>query len=267
MIAGLNLDIRIGRVSVRRVPDLWIMSERQLPLTQMRITLPDPTGEIYRTVQHKDPVSITLGYRDQTPTTWTGTVLASTDSQVNDQVVINSVGPERPLTETLIKQSFVMESPEAIVKFAIEQSGLPVGTIEPTGIVFPRFIASTIPVWQVARQCERTCQTGYGKDMSAWAIWMGRDGKVNWGSFDEPGDLPVIESQHNLIKHSPGECPLELSRVTTFMLPHIMHSMKFRLKDYRRGINRDFRALKVHHRFQAKQARTLISYGQANERY
>lgn len=267
MIAGLNIYIRVGRIELMRVPSAKIISERHKPLTLMSITVPDPAGDVYQSVKDRDAVSIIFGYRDQTPAVWKGTVKGKAVNENKDQLVIEVVGPERPLTETIIKQTFFEETPEAIVKFCIEQAGLKPGRIDAIGVTFPRFVASSIPVWQVVRQCEHTCKKAYGFDMRQWACWMGKDGKVNWGPFDEIADIPVIESNSNLIEHSPGESSLAMNRVETFMLPNMMHSMKFRLRDIKRGIENNFRALKTQHIWEDSLARTFISYGKEYERY
>ncbi len=267
MISGFNIQIRVGSIEAQRAPKVQILSQRNHPLTLITVVLPDPQGEICRLIRDRDPMAIVMGYRNQAAAQWSGSVLGGPESRGKDQVVINGIGPERVLVETLIKQSFYQETPESIVRFAIGQAGLQAGKIEPIGMMFPRFIASNIPVWQVARQCEATCHRAYGMDMRSRTFWMGRDGRVNWGNFCESADMPVIESQANLISHSPGESTAGLSRVETFMLPHMMHSMKFRLKDFRRGIEGIFKAEKVMHRFGDNQPRTFISYGAENERY
>lgn len=268
MISGLNISVTIGSVSVNRVPEIRIVSERHSPMTRMSISLPDPAGDIGRAVSNLDEVSVVLGYRGNTPAAWSGTVAGEPTAQKNrDQVVINVAGPERVLSETMVRQAFYQESPEAIVKYAVGLAGLAAGQIDSPGVVFPRFTASNIPVWQVVCQCEHSCRRVHGLDMAGWSMWMGRDGTVNWGDFDEAADLPVIASNANLITHSPGRSVRDLSRVETMLLPHMMHSMLFRLTDIRRGIDDDFRALRVEHVVRQGQARTFISYGTEYERY
>ncbi|MCP3942222.1 MAG: hypothetical protein GY710_12150 [Desulfobacteraceae bacterium] len=267
MITGLNTYIKIGTIEMYRVPELKIISHRQYPLTRMEITLPDPGGTFFRTLRPGTPISVILGYRDQAQALWEGTLLKTSTGHNIDQIIVKAVGPEKPLSEIMIKQSFYRETPEAIVKYAINQAGLSPGRIDSPGVIFPRFVASNIPAWQVARLCEQTCKKAYDVDMRHWALWMGKDKKVNWGPFDEAADMPVIENNANLIRHSPGNNNSELSRIETFMLPHLMHSMKFWLKDIKRGIEADLRAIKVVHVLKDTRARTFISYGEAYGRY
>ncbi len=267
MIAGLNIYIRVGKIEFPRAPGVRIVSQRHVPLTRMEITVPDPSGNVARAISDGDAVSVVWGYRNQTPALWEGTVKADSVRENKDQLVIHVVGPELPLVTTLVSQSFYQETPEAIVKHAISQAGLTAGVIESPGVTFPHFVASATPVWQVSQQCEHTCRHSFGLDMTLWALWMGKDGKVNWGPGNEDAGLPVIQSYANLIRHSPGKSQAELSLVETFLVPGMMHSQLFRLADSKWGIEGDFRAVKVEHVFKDAAVRTFISYGAEYERY
>ena len=267
MITGFNTDIRVGTVLVQRVPELRILSQRNALLTRMTIALPDPVGDIFQALDDRAPVKITLGYRDQIPASWSGTLAGMTVATNKDQLILKAIGRERPLVEAMITQSFYQETPEAIIRYAVEQAGFVTGNIHSPGVTFPRFTASCIPVWQVARQCEHTLKRAFGFDMAPWALWMGTDGKINWGPENEPGNIPVIDSNANLIRHSPGGNHSELSRIETFMMPSLMHSQVVRLKDLKRGVEGDLKVLKVEHVLKDSQARTFISYGESYERY
>ncbi len=267
MISGLNIYARVGKLEFNRIPGIRIISQRHVPLTRFAVTVPDPTGEVARAISDNDAVSVVWGYRGRSHAGWTGTVKTDSVMQSKDQLVIHAVGPERPLVETRINQVFYGEAPEAIIKYAVTRAGLTCGKIESPGVVFPHFIASNIPVWQVARQCEHTCRRSFGLDMAMWAMWMGKDGTVNWGPGDEPADIPVIESNANLIRHSPGKTQADLSRVETFLVAGMMHSQVFRINDLKWGVAGDFRALKVEHVLKEASARTYISYGDEYERY
>lgn len=91
---------------------------------------------------------------------------------------------------------------------------------------------------------------------------MGQDGKVNWGDFDEEGDIPSVATGAGLIKHLPASDAKGLNVVETFLLAGFMHSMKFRLIDTRRDIDDEFRALSVWHEIKERSVRTFISYGE-----
>lgn len=244
-----------------RSPRVWIESARHKPLSRAGITLPDPKGDLYRSILVDEQAEIRLGYKNEIPAIWKGTVAWKKHGN-KDQIEVGIVGEEKPLAETLITMSWENETPEAIVRYAISQSGLPVGQIDSPGVTFPRFAASNIPVWQVARQCEHTCRKSFDLDMSKWALWRGLDGKVNWGDFDEPGDVPVIKTAAGLIRHMPASDAKALSMVETFLLAGFMHSMKFSLVDTRRGIDEQFRALRVRHEVKDLSVRTFIWYGE-----
>ena len=266
MISGVRTHIFIDGIEIIRAPHVCIESERDLPLSLAEVTLPDPQGEYFKSIKIGGDVDIRLGYRNEEPAVWKGTVLSRRPG-TNDQVLINAVGEDLPLSVTHITQSWENETPEAIIKWAIGEAGMGVGRIDSPGVVFPRFTASCIPVWQVARQCAHTCQKAFGIDMSKWALWMGKDGNINWGDFDEQGDVPEIETGAGLIKHSPDNGTRALNMVETFLIAGLRHSLKFRLVDTRRGIDNEFRALRVKHEIKDRSVRTFIWYGTEYEKF
>ncbi|MDH3975535.1 MAG: hypothetical protein OEV42_14755 [Deltaproteobacteria bacterium] len=255
----MKILINIGDYSFHRCPRLKISGKRGEPLNNAEITLPDPAGELYQSMKEDDVAYLEYGYRSEAAGSWTGTV--KDIKQVSrGQICVKAIGPERVLSETIINQAWKDDSPEAIVKYAINRTGLDLGTIEKPGPVFPHFVASSIPVWQVASQCKETCEKGFGKDLTKWALWLGVDG-VNWGDFDEPGSEPVFKTGANIIEHLPGLYMNELNFLETFLLPGFSHSMVFSLKDTRRGIDGSFRAETVEHIILPDKARTFIGYG------
>lgn len=262
--SGVRIDITIGRNEVLRSPRWYIQSERGKYLGRAGITLPDPERELWKSIQKGDAVEICLGYRNHDPVFWQGTVAGCGPGETKDQVEIIAIDSALPLTTTYIVQSWENETPEAIVKWAIGQSGLQVGQIDVIGMVLPRFVASNIPVWQVARQAEYSCYKAFGIDMSDWAFWLGANG-VNWGNFDEPGDIALIATGGGLIDHVPADGPGALSKVETFLLPDLMHSRRIHLQDDYRGIDGTFRALRVRHEGTPDRVRTCIWYGALDE--
>lgn len=259
-LSGLNLRISIAGQDVLRCPRWWIDSQRTAVVQRAGLALPDPDGAIYRTLKKADPVTIRVGYRDQSPAEWTGTVDWFGPGATRDQIAVNLVDPSAPLARVRMTQTLVNEPPEAIMAWAIRQAGLPVGRIDATGMVLPRFVASDCNAGGVARQLAATCQNAFDLDMSTWKLWLGRDG-VNWGPFDEPGDVPVIATGAGLISHEPPGGAYSLGQVETFLLPDLRHSRRFRLVDVRRGIDAEFRALRVRHQGTPTAVRTLILYG------
>lgn len=259
-INGINLDIAIGDLEIYRSPRWWIESLRHFPLGRAGITLPDPAGELYQTIKIGDPVTISLGYRNQVPTTWSGTVSNRYPGETPDQLEIRATDGSLPLSKTTIKQSWENETPEALIAWAIRQTGLPVGRIGETGMVLPRAAAGTIPVWQLVQQIKQSCRDAFGLDMSKWALWLGKDG-VNWGDFDEPGDTVTIASDANLIDHQPTDWTTGMGKIETWLLADLSHSRLIRLQDDRRGIDTVHRVLRVRHEGTPDRVRTFAWYG------
>uniref|UniRef100_C6E6P9 Uncharacterized protein n=1 Tax=Geobacter sp. (strain M21) TaxID=443144 RepID=C6E6P9_GEOSM len=262
-INGLNLEITIGDLEVFRAPRWWIESLRHHPLGRAGITLPDPKGELYQTVQVGDEVTISVGYRDQSPATWSGTVAGRYPGETRDQLEIRAVDGALPLAKTKITQAWENETPEALVAWVIRQTGLSVGTIMETGMVLPRVSAGNIPAWQLIQQIKISCRDAFGLDMSKWALWLGAAG-VNWGDLDEPGDTVAIATLANLIEHEPIDWRSGMGLIETHLIGDLSHSRLIRLQDVRRGIDEVHRALRVRHEGTPDKVRTLVWYGVEN---
>lgn len=268
VITGIRTHIFIGNLEIFRCPECSINYSRHSHLSCAEILLPDPGGNLFKTFKASDPVIIRMGYRDQVPNEWTGTISKLAPPNKKDQILVKAVGMERPLSDTRIIQSWENETPEAIVTWAIGQAGLEIGKIDSPGVTFPRFIASNIPVWQLVRQCEHTCLKAFGLDMNGWALWMDSIGKVNWCSSDEDVDIPVIETGSTLIRHLPATgLQTGLSLVETFLMPGFKRCMKFRLRDSIKGIDQILSGLEVRHVIKPTSVRTFIQYGEMYEKY
>lgn len=260
LINGVRTHIFIGGLEIMRTPRLLIESVRRQPMWSFEITLPDPAGDVGRAVKLGDPVNMGIGYRDKAPTLWAGVVKAVRPGN-KDQIIVSGVGRDDELLNTVtICQSWENETPEAIVRYAAAQTGLAIACIDSLGVLFPRFVSSTVPVWQLARQAAETCQRGFDLDMSAWKMWLGPDG-IHWGDHDQSGIVPAIATGAGLIKHLPADNLAAFSTVETFLLPDLMHSRVFGLIDNKRGINDSFRALEVRHLIEETSTRTHLSYG------
>lgn len=258
-ISGIRIDITIGDLELQRTPSWWIESLRGYPLGRAGVTLPDPQGELYQTIKAGAAIEIEVGYRNQDPVSWTGTVADIYPGATRDQLEVRAIDAAKPLTDKRIVQAWENESPEAIVAWAIRQAGLPVGTIDATGIIIPRFVASNCPVWQLVRQVAETCERQFGLDMSGRALWLGSAG-VNWSDADEPGDVPLIASQAGLIDHQPATAGNAAPMIETWLLADLMHSRRIHLQDDRRGIDAQIRAQRVRHEGQPDKSRTIIWY-------
>lgn len=258
-LTGLHIDITIGSYQVYRAPSWCIESQRGNPLGRAAVTLPDPDGELFQAITVGDPITIEIGYRDQDPVTWSGSVADVAPGDTPDQLEVRAVDGALTLTATRVVQAWENETPEAIVAWAIRQTGLTVGTIDPTGIVIPRFVASNTPVWQLVRQVMESCQRSFGLDMTGRALWLGSNG-VNWSAGDEPGSVPLIASQDGLLDHQPATAANTSPMIETWLLPDLSHSRGIHLQDDRRNMDKLLRAQRVRHEATPDRARTYIWY-------
>ncbi len=266
-LSGLQTLVQIGLVETDRAPRIEIVSERHSPLSRASVDLPDPKGELVQAIQTGQSVSIVSGYRNSTAGNWNGTVSAVESGQQKDQIRIHCVCSAFPLVRVAICQTWEWETPEAVLSWAVQQTGLSVDRIDSTGVQLRHIAASTLPVWQLAVQVAQSVQRAVGMDMSRWALWLGAEG-VNWGDFDEPGDVPEISTGAGLIRHNLYTGQRHgLGKVETFLLPDLMHSRLFRIVDSRRGIDAERRALRVEHAITPYSARTFLWYGAEYGRY
>jgi len=260
-ISGVRIQIKIGDFQVLRCPRCAITSERHIPHARAVFDLPDADGSLYRALAVGDAVEISLGYRNQEPALWSGTVRRIGGGSNKDQLRIIAADDALALTKTTLTQVWENETPEAIVAYAIRQTGLPVGRIDALGMVLPKVIASNTPVWQLIRQLSVTCQSAFDVDMRSWALWLGESG-VNWGNFDEAGTVPVIATAAGLLTHRPPVAANEFGLVESLLVPGLLHSRQFNLIDRRRGVDARLRVQRVKHVVEPKRARTWISYGE-----
>lgn len=258
-LSAISIDITIGALEIERAPAWWIETLRGYPLGRAGVTLPDPLGELHRSIKVGDPITIEVGYRGEDASTWAGTVQMVYPGDTRDQLEIRAVDGSRLLTDTRVVQSWENETPEAIVAWAIRQTGLQIGTIDATGITIPRFVASNTPVWQLVHQVAESCARQFGLDMSGRALWLGTGG-VNWSDGDEPGDVPVIATLDNLIRHEPATSGNAAPMIETFLLADLSHSRRIHLEDDRRGIDAEIRAQRVRHEGSPDKTRTFIWY-------
>ncbi len=256
-LTALTTYIKIGEIQSIRCPYLWINSVRYQPLSRYEIRLADVTDEAYQAIKKDDPVTIQIGYRNQQHAVWTGFVAKVSKNFGN--VVVKVTGFEKPLVDTIIKENINNESAQAIVKFIINQTRLPVGIIDDPGVVLPFYIASSIPAWAAVEQVKQTCINSFKLNLSHWALWVSRDGKVNFGDFVEPEDIPYFNTGNGIIKNKSVK-GRKLNCLETFILPGFSHSMEFELDDRRCGVKGVFMADEVVHIVDNAKARTFIYY-------
>lgn len=266
-IAGIRTHILIGGLELLRCPECRVAYERSSHLSRATIRLPDPGGVLFRRFKAGDDVVIRMGYRYENPDEWKGTVSHMVPPDKKDQVVVRAVGLERAVNDTIIKQSWMNEAPEKIITWALKQAGMELGEISSPGVTFQRFAASNIPVWQIARQCEHTCQQAHGLDMTGWELWMDRDGKINWNAEDEDGDVPVIETANNLIQHLPAPSDAGKGSIEALLIAGLRRRMKVRVKDRYLEFDQVISPFSVEHVLKPTATRTFIQYGKAYEKF
>jgi len=259
MIAGIRLRVEIGDAIIERCPRIEIASTRHCPLDIARIDVPDPTGEMPRAFEYGDPVRIEYGYRGGESATWEGTMRGLVRAN-RDQLRFLADGKALPLLSAHVSECYADESSVAIARHLIRRTGLPIGKISIPDEIISRFHISTLPVWQAVFQLRHSLQRAYGHDMNRTALWLGADG-VNLGDFDEPGDVPVIASGENLIRHLPTDKQKGQDSIETHLLPGLSHSRRFHLVDTRLSVDAAFRALKVRHEITQEHVRTFLNYG------
>ncbi|WP_419787209.1 hypothetical protein [Pseudodesulfovibrio sp.] len=259
MIAGIRLHVEVGSTIIQRCPRLEIVSARHCPLDIARIDVPDPSGDVADAFAYGDVVRIEYGYRGGESAVWTGT-LQGTERVNRDQLRLLADSAALPLVSTYVTECYADESSAAIARHLIRRTGLPLGRIAIPAETISRFPVSTLPVWQAVAQLLHTLSRAFGHDMASSALWLGSAG-VNIGDFDEPGDVPIIATGENLIRHLPADRNSGLHQLETALLPGLSHSRRFDLEDTRLGLTAAHRALKVRHEINEERVRTFLNYG------
>lgn len=263
-LSGLHLTASIGGVTIQRCPRCVVATDRRSILSRARIDAPDPGGELERMLAHGQPVTISMGYRGTDAVTFMGTVDGwepATGSN-RHQLTVHAAGPELPLVATRIKAMFLDESVDWLARRVLDISGLPLGAINAPDAVIPRTTFSDVPLWRAVEQLAHSCRRAHGHDMSAHALWLDESGAINWGPHDDPQPaVPMVATAAGLIRHLPTVTALGRHRVETFLLPVMRAGRRFKLRVARRGVDEEYRALRVEHVVEPKRARTIISYG------
>ncbi|WP_338669778.1 hypothetical protein [Pseudodesulfovibrio methanolicus] len=259
MIAGIRLHIEIGGNVIERCPRLEILSVRHRPLDTARVHVPDPEGEAGDLFTYGDPVRIEYGYRGGESAVWQGT-LRALERVSRDQVCLTADSLALPLASAFITECYTDDSSLSIARHILGHAGLPLGRVDIPDEIIPRLPVSTLPIWQAVLQLLHSLQRAYGHDMRRTALWLGADG-LNLGDFDEPGDVPVIATGENLIRHLPAHAKGGLHQVETALLPGLSHSRLFHLIDSRLFVDQELRVLHAKHSITPESVRTYIKYG------
>lgn len=268
-IYGIKLSIQIGNYLFRRVPRCIITYDRHTVLSRAEIHVPNHVfgaGEnTLSSLSQFQEVSIEVGYRNQKPHKWVGTVDGWKQGQGNkrDQLIIYAAGVELPLTQKTIREMWVDEPAPTIAKRILEASGLKVGVVDVPHEVIPRMTLATVPLWQAVQQLSNTLRQGHDCNMVDHALWVDEAKLVNFAPCDHWQDTTsVIATGAGLIRHTPSQTVNGRSEVETFLLSTMRAGMRFSLKDSRKGIAGTFRALRVMHSVEPNKARTFLSYSE-----
>lgn len=265
-IAGIRLHVRVGNLVVQRCPRLELLSRRHAPVCKAEIHVPDPDGSLQAASPAGVKVTVEYGYRGGQSATWTGTVQGMRRVS-RDQLCLLADGPDLALVRSTVRECYADESARAIARHLLQHTGLAVATAP--GITIPdeplaRFPVANVPVWQAVRQLLHTLTRAFGHDMNATTLWLGSEGgqpALFLGDYDEPGDVPVVATGENLIRHLPAASASGLNLVETFLLPGLTHSRTVRLVDTRQGTDAQIRALVVRHVMEPNRMRTFVEYG------
>lgn len=259
MISGIRQHIEIGGNVIERCPRLEISSVRHHPLDVACIHVPDPEGEAGNTFSYGDPVRIEYGYRGGESAVWQGT-LRALERVSRDQVCLTADSLALPLASAFITECYTEDSSLSVARHIMAHAGLSIAQLDIPDEIIPRLPIGTLPVWQAVLQLLHSLHRAYGHDMRRTALWLGADG-LNLGDLDEPGEVPVIATGENLIRHLPAHVKNGLHLVETALLPGLSHSRLFHLMDSRLGIDQELRALHVKHAITPESVRTFINYG------
>ncbi|SHI73898.1 hypothetical protein [Halodesulfovibrio aestuarii] len=266
-IYGIELSIQIGNYLIHRAPRCIITYDRHTVLSRAEIHIPNhvfgAAKNMLSSLSQFPEVSIAVGYRNQKPHKWKGTVDGWKQGQgkKRDQLVIYAAGVELPLAQKTICEMWVNEAAPAIAKRILEASGLTVGVVDVPQEIIPRMTLATVPVWQAIQQLSNTLQQGHGCNMKDHALWVGEAKLVHFAPCDHWQETtPVIATGAGLIRYTPAKTVYGHSEVETFLLPTMRAGMRFTLKDSRKGIAGTFRALRVTHSVEPNRIRSVFSW-------
>ena len=263
-LSGLHLTATIGGATVQRCPRCVVATDRRTVLSRARIDAPDPDGTLARSLTSGQPITISMGYRGSDVVEFSGTVDGWEPSGGSNrhQLTVHAAGPELPLATTRIKAMYMDESADWLARKVLQASGFSLGTVQAPDVVIPRATFTDVPVWRAMEQLAHTCRRAHGRDMSAYALWLDESGALHWGPHDDPQPaVPMVATAAGLIRHLPTVTALGRNRVETFLLPVMRAGRRFRLRVTRRGVDEEYRALRVEHVVEPNRARTHISYG------
>jgi len=248
---GLFTKILIGKQQIIRVVKVRLIFHRYAPVPLCIIELQDKQKKFFIGISEGETVKLTMGYRGGKYLEWEGDVSVVSVNE-NDQTQIYCRGIEDCFSQK-ITQTWINETPHAIVRNVTSLTGLPIGTITTVPVTFKHMIANDISIWEVVNRCENTLKN-FGQDMSQWSLWVGENG-INWGPHSEPGSVDFV-SGDNLIKFTGDQLDL-----TAELTPQLKVSQQVNVKQ--KNIENSFRAIRVVHEI-SDVGRTLVQLERVN---
>lgn len=265
VLSGIHLEISLAGRRVNRCPECIITSSRRAVLTNGRITIPDPTGDVQRGLAHGQSLSILFGHRDQQPEVFSGTVSRWHPSPTaRDQVVVHAMGPEKPLFFTRMTESWFEEPAPILARRILAASGLPVGRVDLPEEVIPRMTVSGWPLRDAVMALMKTLEDGFAHKLSHYSLRMEGGALVLDGNAVD-GLKPIIATGAGIIRNNTGKG--SLNEVETYLTPYMRAGMQFTLGDIRKGVEGVLMADAVTHAIRPKAVRTFIYYGGTYERF
>jgi len=255
MIEGINIRCNVGGVEVLRSPRIELSLLRRAVVSTCFVDIPDADGSVQTGLAKKQAVRVRFGHRGEGGTwhDWSGTV-KDFFPVGPDTIRVQAVGLEQALIDTTVTEAMHGEPADVVAA-----TGLPVAEISIPAETFPHIVFSNVTVARAIKQLAASLERSFGHDLSRHAVWLGEAG-LYWSDGDEPGDVFVIETAANLIRHNPN--PAGMSLVVSTLLPGLTHSRKVRIRDTRRDFSELVRAEEVVHTLSVDGNTTTIGYGQ-----
>lgn len=259
MIEGLNIRCTVGSVEILRSPRIVLTLRRRAVVSVCEIDIPDADRSVQASLAQKQAVSVRFGHRGEGGTwhEWRGTVRDFQPCGL-DTVRVFAVGLEQSLIDTKVTAAMHGEPADVVARRLLAATGLPVAEIRVPAETFPHIVFSHVTVARAIKQLAASLERSWGHDLSRHAVWLGASG-LYWSDADEPGDVFVVESAANLIRHTPNATGL--SYAVSTLLPGLVHSRKIRIRDYRRQFSEVVRVQEVVHSLTTSGNTTLIGYG------
>ena len=260
MITAVSIRCKVGGFEILRSPHIIIESKRKNVLGRATIEVPDTKGIMRAGLKVADTVQIILRYRGQDlEQTWKGTIESiKTDAE---NLIVQAVGLEKSLMDTIITESFYKEPINVVAKRLLSRTGFGVACIDIGNHILPYQVFSSIPVARAIKQLEQSITHSFDIDMTKHALWLDAQKQWHWKDGDEDGKIFRIATAENMISHKPPQKEGEMGEIVTVLLPGLSHSQKVRIRDKIRDVVLEVRAQEVIHDCKPSGNRTIIRYG------